>query len=281
MRNVLRALLLRSPVRTRRPVRRVGASRPVILDRWRRLLRRGAELAGVGVCVFALLAVLVTVAPMVRDGLDQPIRQVRILNDLYHQDPEAIRLVIAAHPLDRFSQVQLDSIRHGIEELAWIQQAHVRRVWPDTLEVRLREQIPTARWGKGMLLNEHGETFPAGNAATFTQLPALHGPANATRTVLAMHQRIAPLLGAAGLRLQELRVSPRGAWDLTLDNGVLVRLGRGEAVARTARFVAFYQRQLVGRIHTVAVVDTRYSNGIAVTWAEGQVIGEPVENRAG
>ncbi len=273
--------LLRAPQRVRKATRRDGASRAVMLTPWQPMLRKCMRLVGVGGAGFLVLAGLLLAAPMVRNGLDQPIREVRILTDLFHQDPEAIRVVIAKHRLDRFSAVPLDSIRAGLEELPWIQQVHVRRVWPDSLQVRVREQIPTARWGEGRLLNEHGQTFAAEQTDSFSQLPLLQGPEASTQTVLEMHQRIAPLLAAENLRVRALHLSQRGAWDLTLDNGVLVRLGRGEAVARTARFLEFYRRQLVGRIHTVAVVDTRYSNGIAVTWAPGQVIEETNERQAG
>ncbi len=267
-------LLLRGPVRDKRSAQRAGTSRQLVLMRWKKTLARTARLAGAGVLMFVVAAALVLIAPQVRDGLDRPIRQVRILSDLYYQDPEAVRQVIANSRLDRFSLVPIDALREGITGLEWVQQAHVRRVWPDTLEVRVREQIPMARWGDQHLLNERGDLFETTRHAEFVQLPILRGPEGSTARVLAMHQRIAPLLGAQGLRMAELRLSRRGAWDLTLENGALVRLGRAEVIERVSRFVAFYERKLAGKINTVAIVDTRYSNGIAVTWAPGQVVEE-------
>lgn len=268
----VRAFRLRAPARKPVARTRASASRRVVQAPWKRYLQGGLRLLGAGAALALVLGALVWVAPVVRDGIDQPIRQVRILSDLYYQDPEDIRLVIARHRLDRFSRVPLAQIRGGIEALEWIQQAHVRRVWPESLEVRIREQIPVARWGDAELLNERGEQFRVGDATPFAKLPLFRGPAGTTGRVLEMHQRIAPLLQAHGLRMEELQLSARGAWDLQLEGGVLVRLGRSDVLDRFGRFLALYERELAERFGTVAVIDTRYSTGIAVTWAKGQVV---------
>jgi cell division protein FtsQ len=62
----------------------------------------------------------------------------------------------------------------------------------------------------------------------------------------------------------QVRVSPRRAWQLRLDNGLTLELGREQIEARLARFVGAYDRTL-GRLgRRIEHVDLRYSNGFAV-----------------
>jgi cell division protein FtsQ len=74
-----------------------------------------------------------------------------------------------------------------------------------------------------------------------------------------------------GLDLREVRLDPRGAWDMTLNNGVEVRLGRRDVAARTDLFL-----DIVADIITrpdlekgIDYVDMRYGNGFTIGWNNG------------
>ena len=69
-----------------------------------------------------------------------------------------------------------------------------------------------------------------------------------------------------GMRLVALQVDARGAWDFTLDNGVNVRLGRGQVDERYQRFVDVVLRMVSERAADIAYVDMRYTNGFAIGW---------------
>ena len=68
-------------------------------------------------------------------------------------------------------------------------------------------------------------------------------------------------LGFAGLTLEQ-----RGAWTLTLANGIEVVLGRDQVEQRFERFITVYENRLASRVSEVSRVDARYSNGVAVQW---------------
>ena len=62
----------------------------------------------------------------------------------------------------------------------------------------------------------------------------------------------------------QVSLSPRRAWQLKLDDGLVVELGREQVEARLEKFVRVYDRTL-GRLNqTVNYVDLRYPNGFAV-----------------
>ncbi|HKN09040.1 MAG TPA: cell division protein FtsQ/DivIB, partial [Pseudomonadota bacterium] len=70
----------------------------------------------------------------------------------------------------------------------------------------------------------------------------------------------------AGMRVAALRLDERGAWELDLDNGVTVRLGRREVDARIDRFIRTAAQVIAHRLNEIAYVDMRYSNGFAIGW---------------
>src|SRR5262249_51338117 len=72
------------------------------------------------------------------------------------------------------------------------------------------------------------------------------------------------VLGEIGLAPGELRVSPRRAWTVKLENGPTLELGREQIEARLERFVAAYGRTIAKLGHRVDHVDLRYANGFAV-----------------
>ena len=67
------------------------------------------------------------------------------------------------------------------------------------------------------------------------------------------------LLASVG---HELRLSPRGAWQVVLRSGLSLQLGRGDVTARLARFVAAWPR-LVEQQPEPHYVDLRYAGGFA------------------
>jgi cell division protein FtsQ len=72
-----------------------------------------------------------------------------------------------------------------------------------------------------------------------------------------------------GVRMVALRLDARGAWEIDLDNGVRVRLGRRQVDERFERFVAAALRLVVQRSAEVAYVDMRYTNGFSIGWRNG------------
>ncbi|MDD5247635.1 MAG: cell division protein FtsQ/DivIB [Rhodocyclaceae bacterium] len=170
-----------------------------------------------------------------------------------------------------FFTVNLDTVRTAFEQLPWVRKASVRRRWPDGLELALEEQVAAARWQRGegetQLVNTHGELF-AGSLAAAAGLPVLAGPEGSAPTLLDHYQAFAQALSPLGRHPATVVLTARQAWELKLDDGVVVELGRDETnhpvADRLARFVAYYPaaRQKIGSV--TAVADMRYPNGFAL-----------------
>ena len=171
-----------------------------------------------------------------------------------------------------FFTVNLDTAQAAFERLPWVRAASLRRVWPDGIELNLEEHRAAARWtpqeGEARLVNTRGEVFLA---STLEPLPAFAGPEGSSSRVLARYQEFSESLTAIGRRPTAIRLSAREAWQLKLDDGVVLELGRNQPkhplAERLSRFTTHYasvSSSAKNRLQTIGVVDMRYPNGFAL-----------------
>lgn len=215
----------------------------------------------------AALALLVLALGTLRALLDQPIERVIVTGRLQHVSPLEVEHLVRAH-LDGAGlvSVDLDDISRGLSQLPWVDQASVQRSWPRGLKIEIVEQSAVARWDGTGLVNARGELFLS--AATFLppELPELTGPAGSQQEATANYLMMQGRLTEVGLRLTTLTLDARGAWTLTLDDGVTVRLGRQQVSERFERFMAAAAKLVRSRATDIAYIDMRYGNGFAVGW---------------
>ncbi len=77
-------------------------------------------------------------------------------------------------------------------------------------------------------MNTRGELFLKDARHIPQELPQLIGPPGTEAQVAKLYLESYPRLLGVGMRLSKVELDARGAWQLTLGNGVIVRLGRQE-----------------------------------------------------
>ena len=203
-----------------------------------------------------------------------PVREVVFTDALAHTRRAELEEVLPAALKGNFFSLNLESVRGTLERLPWVRRAEVRRVWPQRLEVKVEEHRPVARWGEGRgeLVNSYGEVF----AATPAQdegalLPMLFGPQGTAPEVLTQFGEVVSMFQVIGEKPVQLVLSPRLAWQLRLQNGMTVDVGREQPKspvdARLQRFVQIYPELVAKRPVRPEVVDLRYPNGFAMRLA--------------
>jgi cell division protein FtsQ len=226
---------------------------------WRRLGWSLAGLAAIGLA-FAGLALL----------LDQPIQRVIVSGRLQRVSALDVEKIVRSRlGGDGLVSVDLEDISRGLRTLPWVDRAAVQRSWPRGLKIEIVEQSAVARWNNAGLLNARGELFLSEARFVPPELPQLAGPAHSEQEVTARYLTAQGHLTEVGMRLAALELDARGAWNLTLDNGVMVRLGRRQVDERFERFVLAAAKLVSQRATDITYVDMRYSNGFAVGWKGG------------
>lgn len=148
-------------------------------------------------------------------------------------------------------------------DLPWLAAVRVVRTWPPGIKLYLHERRAVAAWGADHLLSDAGEIFKPAPPWP-TRLPLFSGPADQAGRMLVFYER-AMLRDQAAQRIRSVHVTSRHAWELTLDDGVLVRLGRTHIEQRWQRFCQVYQL-FTEQQHEPAelVFDFRYPNGFSI-----------------
>jgi len=157
-------------------------------------------------------------------------------------------------------------IQQRIQQLPWVDQVSVRRVWPDRLSIQVREQQPVAHWGEHGFLNARAQVFEPQQPVELAQLPAFEGPDGYEQRVLEMHRNMQEMLKPLTLSVGSLELDARRTWRVRLSNGLTLEVGRSHPIQRVGRFVRVYPAILAAGEGRVLSVDLRYSNGFSVQW---------------
>ena len=198
--------------------------------------------------------------------LDQPITSITIEGPFQRVTALQIEEAISDNLGNGFFTANLRRIQENVVALPWIDEARVARRWPGTLEIVVTEQVPAATWGERGLLNTRGDLFVTDARHVPAELPRLAGPDGQSTVVASRYLDLRDRLIPSGLDLRAVTLDPRGAWSLTLTNGVDVRLGRRDVDARADLFLTVAADIVASREAEIDFVDMRYSNGFTIGW---------------
>ena len=165
-----------------------------------------------------------------------------------------------------FFTVDIEGVRKAFEKLPWVRKVSVRRHFPWKLEVSLEEHVALAHWNGAELVNTYGEVFVAGSEQG---LPQFMGPPETAAEIAQMYTKFAKQLAQLKRSVVQISLSPRRGWQLHLSNGMVIELGREQALERLTRFVSAYPTSLATLPRTVNYVDLRYRNGFAAYLPSG------------
>ncbi|HEX4052590.1 MAG TPA: cell division protein FtsQ/DivIB [Steroidobacteraceae bacterium] len=200
-------------------------------------------------------------------ALNQPVSTVSVAGRFERVAPMDVERAVKESAAGKgLVSVDLAKVRAAVRALPWVDTVSVQRNWPRGLAVTIGEQVAAARWGDHGLLNTRGDLFANDATHIPPELPRLSGPDGTQASVVQRYFTMRDRLLEAGMRITALRLDARGAWQLDLDNGVTVRLGRQRLDERFNTFMATAARIVAQRAADIAYVDMRYANGFAIGW---------------
>lgn len=165
--------------------------------------------------------------------------------------------------------LDIAAARQALSELPWVESAEVRKVYPSTVEVVLRERQAYGIWQHGndlSLIERSGSVIAPLRDNKFASLPLFVGR-DAETAAAAIDEEFSQWPAIASRVKAFVRVGGR-RWDVHLENGIVVRLPEENvpgALALLNRFDA--EQQVLSR--DVAVVDLRLPDRVAVRLTAG------------
>ena len=217
-----------------------------------------------GAVLLVISSGVIWLSSWVRQPGTFPLQTVRVEGQFNHLTAEQIKQAVLPLLNGGFFNIDVEAIKAETQKLPWVSDISVRRIWPDGLRILVTEQEAYARWNKSSLLNSNAHVFTPDIKTIPSGLPQLEGPDGSEVQVLSHYREFQPLVKTKGLKVARLNLNQRYAWQVELENGMTLLLGRKNSRERLERFLEVYEKVFVGRDKEVKYVDLRYSNGFAI-----------------
>lgn len=202
------------------------------------------------------------------------IARIVVEGELVHNNAVTLRANVAPSLTGNFFTVDLAGARKAFELVPWVRTAEVRREFPNSLRVILKEHVAQAYWGPEngtSMVNAMGEVFEANVGEVEREgLPRLQGPEGSASQVLAMFYALEPAFEPLQVEVDALTLRDRGSWVARLDNDAVIELGNGspeQVLQRAQRFVRTLSQvtgQYRRRADALEYADLRYPDGYAL-----------------
>jgi cell division protein FtsQ len=236
-----------------------------------RLMNGAAVFLGLAACVMSL-------GWMLKWALAQPVfavSRIVVEGDTLHHNALTLKANVGGRISGNFFTLDLNQARQVFESVPWVRKATVRREFPNRLRVILQEHRSMAYWGadsESRMVNSLGEVFEANAGDTEAEeLPRLVGVDGQSARLLVMYTQLSQIMQPLDTAVEQLELSVRGAWRMSLDSGTQVELGSGEpsdVIARLQKFInthaqvlKAYQRSGMEKVESV---DLRHNEGYAI-----------------
>jgi cell division protein FtsQ len=189
----------------------------------------------------------------------QPVRDVTFSGDTARVAPADLQRLAETVRAMEPGAATLAAVRDAAKRVAWVREASARRQFPHGMEVRIEAHEALARWTPGRMVSTTGEVFSAAHDA---RLPRFSGPEGTAGEIAREYPSLARALAPLGSPIADVKLSPRGAWEVALDSGLVLELGRGDRIPRLERFVAAWPQ--ISKVDAPKYADLRYPNGFAL-----------------
>ena len=195
---------------------------------------------------------------------DVQIRQVQLQGDLRYLDAESLTRDLTIRFNGNYLETTLGQVISEVESHPWIAAASARRVWPDTLLITITEQRPVAIYNDTQYLGLSGDLFEPPKPVN-EPLPRLYGALSETMQVYSHYGVFSDRLSDFSKVISVSRGHDMG-WQITLENGINVQLGRNDILGRLSRARDVLDRLDGEKLAKLQEIDARYDNGIALAW---------------
>ncbi|HEY8586183.1 MAG TPA: cell division protein FtsQ/DivIB [Rhodanobacter sp.] len=198
-----------------------------------------------------------------------PVTQLTVQAEFRHVSADDIRAAVKPRLGKGFFALDLDAVQKAVAALPWVESVEARKHWPDTLQLRIYERQPFARWNDTRLISRQGQVFDAPDLDAVGALPSLHGPDARLAEVVSFYAETRKAFASTHLQITGVALTERGSWSVSTADGARIVIGDREyAGRRLRRFLEVYPQLVAGHSQGFVYADLRYTNGFAVSWPE-------------
>ena len=202
-------------------------------------------------------------------------------NDRPNIDTQEIQQVIKSTLNGTTLSTDLKMMFELILNNPWVEQVVVRRVWPDTIVLKVQERRIIALWNNKHLISEFGEltNIPMRDYKKLEKklgcyLIRIEGPKDFLSKIITRAEQTNNLLTTINKQLLHLRLTEQFSWEGKTSGGMTLRFGgddlQGPMQYRLENFTKSYPN-LANKLEKkdtglpeIHYVDLRYAKGFAI-----------------
>lgn len=218
------------------------------------------------VCLLIALVCLVVAAVCRAWLLSLPVLKVEVSGNLKHLNTADVKQKMLPLVDAGMLSLEAETLRAVLLQDAWIDDASVRKQWPDKVVITVYEQNPVAYWQEDALINHRGEVFKPRQIPADKPWPRLFGATDEGEAVFDVYSEINTVLGQRGMAIKALYKSELGTYRARLKHGLELVFDEQAPDQQLQKFVSVYDQYLAQGKYYVAAIDLRYTNGLAVAW---------------
>ncbi len=219
------------------------------------------------ILAIGLLIAVIAAYIYIRSPATFPIKTIQVTGNYTHINQTDIENTVLPYTLGGFLNLNLTALQQALLTMPWLARADIRRVWPNKLIISLQQHVPIGYWNGKSLLSDQGIVFtPVSLSDVPTNLPQFVVADSDSQLVLSNYLLMNQQLASLQLSVVAVNLSARQAWTVTLNNGIILLLGREDLWNRLARFIDTYPRIINDKANKVVSVDLRYESGLALQW---------------
>ena len=202
-------------------------------------------------------------------------------NDNPNIDKQEIQQAIKSTLNGTTLSTDLKKMVEPILDNQWIEQVVIRRVWPNTIVLRVQERRLIALWNNKFLISEFGEVtnIPVSDYKEVEKksgcyLMKIEGPKDFLSKIVARAEKTNKLLANINKKLSHLILTEQFSWEAKTTGGMTLRFGgedlQGPMFYRLENFTKSYlslAKKLAEkgiRSPEIHYVDLRYAKGFAI-----------------
>jgi len=156
-----------------------------------------------------------------------------------------------------------------LPQSTWPGEVSVRKLWPDTIIVRVARRDVVGRWADTGYLTPRGDILATADGPT--DVPVFDCALSSPGEAADIFKFLQEMAGASGMSISRVTENAIGEWQLGFSvpgADPTVMLGAERLPQRMRRFLAAWAGLLGQHAAAVDYVDLRYENGSAVRWRE-------------
>lgn len=212
---------------------------------------------------FALVLVLSVLAWFMYSP-ERVLEKYQLKSTLKQLNKEQINQVLNAYVGESFWRLNIEQIHADLVKLDWIYQAEVARKWPNTLQVKVIEQIPVAKWGENALLNQNGDVFYPHNIEKFAEYAVLYGEDAEAKKMLQKLAIFQQKFNELDWVIRQVDKRVDKGWMIYFVSNQNMIVGREDWQHQLDRFIKAYPKVKKEVRNNAQTYDLRYSNGFVI-----------------